>query len=64
MSVARELLVAARQLSDHPLDRRGRAVDLAGIPDLTLRRSGVRRGMGLYRQVEVWVTTAPLLRHS
>src|SRR5207245_10186493 len=31
-----QLLVAARQLSDHPLDRQRRTVDLAEIPDLTL----------------------------
>src|SRR5207237_2969616 len=36
-----QLLVAARQLSDHPLDRQRRTVDLAEIPDLTLATSAI-----------------------
>src|SRR6516225_8677356 len=38
-----QLLVAARQLSDHPLDCRGRAVDLAQIPISPSRPTSANR---------------------
>ena len=48
-----QLLVAARQLSDHPLDRQRRTVDLAEIPDLTLATDiGDRYRMLLLRRVK------------
>src|SRR6266446_1637371 len=48
-----QLLVAARQLSGHPLDRQRRTVDLAEIPDLTLATDiGDRYRMLLLRRVK------------
>src|SRR3984893_4746706 len=49
-----QLLVAARRhLSDHPLDCRGRAVDLAQIPDLALATDiGDRHCVLLFRCVK------------
>jgi hypothetical protein len=45
--------VALRQLANHPLDRRRRAVDLAKIPDLTVVPAiGNRHRVLLLRRVK------------